>query len=196
MNMIAPDTLAEALAAWLLDVPPIAHPCPDPVAIALVRIREAGNWPTALLDNKPHDIVGVTASGWLSIAGAGWRQFRGGAADFACVAEACNAAQIVALAHRNLFDCALHCHWKRLETGRVGGLEWIETEGGHRWISFDDITNLDLRGAFHYRLAAEDGEDMLRIRYNLGSRQVRKTFAKADAWWLFARNWTKPLPEI
>ncbi|CAM9987439.1 unnamed protein product [Chrysoparadoxa australica] len=196
MTTIDPDTLAEALAAWLLDAPPIAHPCPDPVQMAVVRIRDKGAWPTALIDGTPHHIVGVTASGWLSIAGAGWRQFRGSAANFERVAAACNAAQIVALSDRILFDGALHCHGERPGTGSVGGLEWIETEDGHRWISFDDIIHLDVRAAFHHRLAAEGGKDMLRIRYNLGYRPVSKTFAKADAWRLFARNWTSPLSEF
>lgn len=196
MKTIAPDTIADAIGAWLLEAPPISHPCPDPITMTVVRIRDKDAWPTARIDGTPHNIVGVTASGWLSIAGVGWCQFRGGAEDFSRIAAACNAAQIVAFAKRTLFDCALRCHAKRPETGRVGGLEWIETEDGHRWISFDDIPNLDVRAAFHYRLAAEDGEDMLRIRYNLGSRQVSKTFAKADVWWLFARNWTMPLSEI
>lgn len=196
MNIIATDTFAEALAAWMLDAPPIAHPCPDPMTMAAVRIRETGSWPTALLDTKPHDIVGVTPSGWLAIAGAGWRHFRGTTADLARIATACNTAQIAAFADRSLFDFALHCHAKRRETGRISGLEWIETEDGHCWICFDDITQLDVRAAFHHCLKTEGGEDMLRIRYNLGSRQVSKTFAKADAWWLFARNWTKPLSTI
>ena len=172
MTTITPDTLAEAISAWLFEAPPISHPCPNPITMTVVRIRDKDAWPTARIDGTPHNIIGVTASGWLSIAGVGWRQFRGGAEDFSRIAAACNTAQIVAFAKRTLFDCALRCHAKRPETGRVGGLEWIETEDGHRWISFDDIPNLDVRAAFHYRLAAEDGEDMLRIRYNLGSRQV------------------------
>jgi hypothetical protein len=164
--------------------------------MTVVRIRDKDAWPTARIDGTQYHIVGVTLSGWLSIAGVGWRRFRGGAEDFARIAEACNAAQIVAFANRTLFYCALRCHAKRPETGRVGGLEWIETEDGHRWISLNDIPNLDVRAAFHYRLAADGDENMLLIRYNLGSRQVSKTFAKADAWWLFARNWTMPLSEI
>lgn len=196
MNMIGTDTLAEAFAAWLLDAPPLGHQCPHPITMAAVRLWQTCSWPMALLDKKPHDIVGVTPSGWLSIEGAGWRQFRGDAEDLARIAEACNAAQNVALAERTLFDRAVRFHAKRPETGSIGGLEWIETEDGHRWISFDDITNLDVRAAFHYRLAAEGDENMLRLRYKLGSKQVGKTFAKADAWWLFARNWTMPLSEI
>ena len=189
MNIIAPDTLAEALAAWMLDAPPIAHTFPDPVTMTEVRIRGTGTWPTTLIDKTPHDIVGVTPSGWLSIAGAGWHRFLGTAADFASIAAACNAAQIVAMADRALFDCALHCQAERPETGRVGGLEFMETEDGRRWVRVDDINCFKVKAAFQGRLAAEGGKNMLRIRYNLGAHKIDETYAGADAWWLFARTW-------
>ena len=189
MNMIAPDTLAEALAAWMLDAPPIAHPCPDQMTMAMVRIRETGSWPTALLDKEPNDIVGVTPSGWLSIAGAGWRHFRGTEADLARIATACNAAQNVALAERTLFDRAVRLYAKRPSAAHIGGLEWIETEDGSRWISLDDIIQPDVRAAFQRHLAAEESESMLRIHFNLGAYKIAETYAGIDTWWLFARSW-------
>ena len=189
MNTIAPDTLAEALAAWMLDAPPIAHTCPDPVTMTEVRIRGTGTWPTTLIDKTPHDIVGVTSSGWLSIAGAGWRRFLGTAADFASIAAACNAAQIVAFADRTLFDCAVRLHAKRPSAAHIGGLEWIETEDGSRWISLDDIIQPDVRAAFQRHLAAEENESMLRIRFKLGAYKIAETYAGVDTWWIFARTW-------
>ena len=192
MNTIAPDGLAQALAAWMLDAPPIAHPCPDPITIAAVRIGDAGSWPTAMIDHTAHQIVGVTPSGWLSIADRGWHRFLGTTADFARIAGACNAAQIVALADRLLFDRAVRLRAKRPETGCIGGLEWIETEDGHRWISLDDIIQPDLKAAFQRDLAAEGRKSKLRIRYNLGAYKMDQTYASADAWWLFARTWQEP----
>jgi hypothetical protein len=160
--------------------------------MAAVWIGDTGRWPTALIDHTPHPIVGVTPSGWLSIADRGWHRFLGTTADYARIAAGCNAAQLVALTDRPLFDRAVRLHAKRPSAAHIGGLEWIETGGGFRWIRVDDFTNLDVKAAFQRHLAAEGGKSMLRTSYNLGAYKIDETYAGADAWWRFARTWQEP----
>lgn len=187
--MTSETTIKNAFAAWLLDAPPIAHPCPAPIHSAAIRFGLIGEWPTVSENGAAHAVAGVFPSGWISVAGLGWRLFQGSAADFSAIISACTAAQVEALSDRSWFQSALSHYARRPAPAEIGGLPVIETTDDRDWVDLDPITCPDVKMTFQRQLKARSGAGMHRVQCNLGPYELDHTFADADAWWRFARQW-------
>lgn len=185
------NAFKNAFAAWMLDAPPIAHPCPAPIHSEAIQFGLIGVWPTVSANGATHAVIGVFPSGWMSVAGKGWCLFRGSATAFSAIASACNAAQAETLSDRCWFQSALRRYARRPVPAEIGGLPVIDTKDGRAWVDLDRITSPYVKAAFQARPMARLGAEMHRVRCNLGPYELDHTFADADAWWHFAREWAE-----
>jgi hypothetical protein len=190
MIVVAPYAIHDAFAAWLLDAPPIARHHPAPIVFAAVRFGPLGAWPTLKTNGGSHVIVGVSPSGWISIANLRWRQFAGNTVDFLIIAAACNLAQAAALSNKTWFDTALRRHEQRPNPDQIGGLITLKGADGRQWVRPADIRRMDVKAAFHHQLTVKRDATM-HLRYNVGKYRMDEVFADAEVWWRFARGWTE-----
>lgn len=190
MMMPSPQAaIQDAFVAWMLDAPPIARLCPEPISFEAVCVGDVGNWPAVLINGAHYPIVGVSPSHWLSIAGRGWRFFDGNADDFLITSAACNSAQAAHLSKRGWVEDAMRRVNRRCEPNPIGGLSTIETGDGRHWIRLEDIIRIDVRTAFDQYLSAHGSEGTHYFQYKLGAYKIDETYAGAEAWWRFARAW-------
>jgi hypothetical protein len=190
MITVAPYAIHDAVAAWLLDAPPIARHHPAPIVFAAVRFGPEGTWPTLQANGGSHAIVGVSPSDWISIGNLRWRYFGRNTADFLMIAAACNMAQVVALCDKKWLNTALRRHGPPSKSRQIGGLLLMKGADGRQWVRPADIRRMDVKAAFHQHLMVKRDATM-HLRYNVGRYRMDEVFADAEVWWRFARGWTE-----
>lgn len=175
----------DAFMLWAYEPPPIARPGP---MAGLIRFRNGDMFPEVAADGTFHPVVGVT-SGWLAVAGAGWRRFSGDRDTLAAIGAACDAAQRRLLCDGAAFVTAWKRHSALPDDTEIGGLPVVTLAGGRRVVRLDDIAVPEVRAGLE--MARGTGSPALASEAGDRPRVDASPPGMLDAglWWRFCRSW-------
>lgn len=142
------DSNMDALISWAFDLPPFAAPCPHTIDGTSIQFGTNDQIAWVSHGNTRHIIVGVMASGWMSVAGLGYRLYQGDGKPFERIARACNTTQTHLLEHRADYDAAVHRHQMRRGPSFVAGLKVVDLGDGRPLVRLQDIASPEIRSRF------------------------------------------------
>ena len=187
MTKVFDDSYYTAFFSWAFEPPPIAKPATEVVA---VRINPPGQFPEVFVGDVLVPVIGTSAAGWLSTAGAGWCRFDGDREVLDTIATTCNAGQKLLLEDYPSYEAALRRHRIRADDIEIGGLPVLILDSGLRAVRLADISLLDVRAAIYSDLNNQRpvfGADMEGApRTNTAA----PGHLDAELWWFWSRNWT------
>ena len=185
MTMTFDDLHYDAFMLWAYEPPPIARPGP---MAGLIRFRNGDMFPEVAADGTFHPVVGVT-SGWLAVAGAGWRRFTGDADTLAAIDAACDAAQRRLLCDGAAFVTAWKRHSALPDDTEIGGLPVVTLADRRRVVRLVAISVPEVRAGLEIAL----NTDTPTLASDAGDRPRVGTSPPgtldAGLWWRFCRSW-------
>ena len=182
------DSNMDTLISWAFDLPPLAAPCPQMIDGKAIQFGADDRRAWISHGNTRHTIVGVMASGWMSVVGLGFRVYHGDETTFERIARACNATQTCLLANRGAYDAAVHRHQMRRGPSVVAGLRVVDLGDGRPLVRLQDIASPEIRFSFsdylhRHRQVLDDSRPSVHCK-----RSVPQGYADLIAWEMFAQG--------
>ncbi|HRK65959.1 MAG TPA: hypothetical protein PKY73_00290 [Hyphomonas sp.] len=184
MNKKITDAHYDALMFWAFEPPPVGVPGHEAIE---AQLGPPGTFPQVFIGEDLVDVVGMTASAWLSTTG-GWCRFSGDWHAGAEIARACTPMQSLMIGDHEQFVAAIKRHRLRGDDTEIGGIRVITLRNGHRVIPMSDITVPEVRA----KIEAAMDRDGLAFGITLDDEprvsQAPEGFLDAELWWWWCRN--------
>lgn len=184
MNRKITDAHYDALMNWAFEPPPVGVPGNQAMA---ARIGRPGTFPQVIIGDDLADIVGMTASDWLSTT-CGWCRLVGDEQAGAIIANACRPMQQILLADFPRYEAALKRHRTQPDDTEIGGLPVIVLGNGHRVIRLVDILVPEVRAKIDAAIERDGAAFGTDLDNEPRVRQAPEGFLDAELWWWFCRN--------
>ena len=178
------DAHYDAFMSWAFEPPPVGVPGSEAAA---VRIGPPGTFPEVFIGDDLADIVGMTASDWLSTTG-GWCRFVGDWSVSASIANACRPMQQILLTDFPRYEAALNRHRTRPDDMEIGGLPVIVMDDGHRVIRLADILVPEVRAKIDAAIERDGPAFGTDLDNEPRVRQAPEGFLDAELWWWWCRS--------
>lgn len=170
------------LLTIVCDLPPVSDPARHVMLGTAVHISADTSFAHIHIADTSYPVVGITAAGWMMIAGLGWRLLQGDAACLSRIAPACNRLQSILVSDRPKFDLAYDRHMAQRDTGQIAGLRETHLGDGRYAVRPGDIVSHRVRDRLCHFLTCYPAHD----GGGYPSVELPSEYVGSDIWWRFA----------
>lgn len=182
MTQALQNCLLDDLLIFSYDLPAVSDPAKHVICGSSVHINDDTSFAQVHIADTYYPVVGITAAGWIMIAGLDWRLLQGDAKSLRRIASACNRLQSILVSDRPKFDLAYDRHMARRDTGQIAGLRETHLGDGRYAVRPRDIVSHRVRDRLCHFLTCYPAHD----GGGYPSVELPSEYIGSDIWWRFA----------